>query len=185
MKNKAPRFYTGTTAYPATLVASAPLAEILAAVKAASIRASGSQNRQQSIQGKSTAHPTLQDPALHREWPGSLAGVAIQGNSTSASSFERSGSASGVQKSSSADPSLLVLDNFDCAIDAQHAVVTGLSLSIGPGELVMLLGPSGSGKSTLLRALAGLWPCRASLLCMTKQVRMPESFSSESTFSTG
>ena len=32
----------------------------------------------------------------------------------------------------------------------------GLSLSIGPGEVIELRGPNGSGKSTLLRILAGL-----------------------------
>ena len=36
-----------------------------------------------------------------------------------------------------------------------HAL-DGMSLTISPGELVVLLGPSGCGKTTALRALAGL-----------------------------
>ncbi len=46
---------------------------------------------------------------------------------------------------------------------------SGLSLSIRPGEFVLVTGPSGSGKSTLLRALAGLIP-HASLARMEGRV---------------
>ncbi len=37
-------------------------------------------------------------------------------------------------------------------------VLTGVNLTIEPGEFFAFLGPSGSGKSTLLRAIAGFGP---------------------------
>ncbi|MFX5945339.1 ATP-binding cassette domain-containing protein, partial [Acinetobacter baumannii] len=39
-----------------------------------------------------------------------------------------------------------------------------MSLGVGEGEFVSLVGPSGSGKSTLLRAVAGLVRPRAGVI---------------------
>ncbi|MEZ6931148.1 amino acid ABC transporter ATP-binding protein [Aeromonas sp. S16(2024)] len=40
----------------------------------------------------------------------------------------------------------------------QHRVLDKVSLTVNPGEVIVILGPSGCGKSTLLRTLNGLEP---------------------------
>jgi putative spermidine/putrescine transport system ATP-binding protein len=53
------------------------------------------------------------------------------------------------------DPAYLAVEKLTLDYGA-GAVVKGLDLAIGKGELVALLGPSGCGKTTTMRAIAGL-----------------------------
>ena len=52
---------------------------------------------------------------------------------------------------------------------AGNTVIRELSLSIEPGEFVVLVGPSGCGKSTLLRMIAGLEPISSGDLWIGEQ----------------
>ena len=50
---------------------------------------------------------------------------------------------------------LLRFDNVSC-VRGGRLLFDGLSLTVGPGEVLQVAGPNGSGKSSLLRVAAGL-----------------------------
>jgi zinc transport system ATP-binding protein len=62
--------------------------------------------------------------------------------------------------------SLIAADHLSIRAEGQM-ILSDISLSIAPGEIVTIVGPNGSGKTTLLRALLGLiapdWLCAAAL----------------------
>jgi branched-chain amino acid transport system ATP-binding protein len=54
---------------------------------------------------------------------------------------------------------MLEVENLEVSYGAL-AVLHGVSLSVGRGEIIALVGPNGAGKTTLLKAIAGLLPLR-------------------------
>src|SRR5918997_6837457 len=53
---------------------------------------------------------------------------------------------------------ILALNNVEVIYDQVILVLRGLSLTVGEGEIVALLGSNGAGKSTTLKAISGLLP---------------------------
>jgi len=56
-----------------------------------------------------------------------------------------------------AEPEALRLTGASVRLGGR-TVLSGVDLTVGPGEFVAVLGPNGAGKSTLMRAILGLVP---------------------------
>jgi branched-chain amino acid transport system ATP-binding protein len=71
---------------------------------------------------------------------------------------------------------LLRLENLDVYYGAIHAL-RGVSVTVGPGEIVTLIGANGAGKSTLLRTASGLVRARSGRVVFLEQnvTRAPAS----------
>jgi iron complex transport system ATP-binding protein len=60
----------------------------------------------------------------------------------------------------------LELTDVDVALGSR-SVIRGVTVAVGPGDLVVIVGPNGAGKTTLLRTLAGLVAAaRGTVRCM-------------------
>jgi branched-chain amino acid transport system ATP-binding protein len=66
---------------------------------------------------------------------------------------------------------LLSIHDLHVWYGAVHAL-QGVSLAVGPGEIVTLIGSNGAGKSTLLRCISGLVPAAGGEIVFDKTVRL-------------
>jgi len=63
---------------------------------------------------------------------------------------------------------MLELDEIDTYYGASH-ILQGLSLTVGAGEAVALLGRNGAGKTTTMRTVIGLTPARRGRVVLAGQ----------------
>jgi putative ATP-binding cassette transporter len=52
----------------------------------------------------------------------------------------------------------LNFENLTLSLPDGRKLLENASLTLPPGQLILLTGPSGAGKSTIFRAIAGIWP---------------------------
>ncbi|MEO3779800.1 ATP-binding cassette domain-containing protein [Micromonospora sp. B11E3] len=72
---------------------------------------------------------------------------------------------------------LLQVDNAFVQYGTSVMAVQGLSLHVGEGELVSLIGQNGAGKSTILKAIMGLVPLHSGTITFGGERVTPRTFS--------
>jgi ABC-type glutathione transport system ATPase component len=71
------------------------------------------------------------------------------------------GAANGIDAAAPGPAPLLAVGNLTVAYDRHRPVLSDVSLTVAPGEIVGIVGETGSGKTTLARAVVGLVPSDA------------------------
>ena len=79
---------------------------------------------------------------------------------TAARAGNAAGSAHSVEERARGASGLLALDTVDAYYDRSH-VLQSVSMEVGAGTVVALLGRNGAGKSTTLKSIMGIVPVRA------------------------
>ena len=180
----APSVCAGASAYLGTLFTTAPLPVLQAAIQHAFSSSTQTPDQLTPAGGAATSHSRLQSsvgsvndaPSVHLTAAGAETRAAgscheLDGSPDSEWQLLDDVAAAGTAGSrSSAEGAVIVIEGCGCMSGQGRAIVRDLSLSLRPGERLLLIGASGVGKSTLLRALRGLWPFRAAWISMPPEM---------------
>lgn len=89
---------------------------------------------------------------------------------TLAAAQPKDGALEGVLVTAGLTPGLSI-DNLCLTLPDGRTLLNGLTMTVSPGERLLVRGPSGAGKSTLFRAIAGIWPLGSGRIGVQREAR--------------